>query len=365
MSLAAYCVAFASALAFVLAAVDPGTPAPGRPVTSEPGYPDESLQYLDKVHEATRSHHDDVMFLRKMMEVDYLWWPILNEPVKVKRPTVPYFDQYKEPAPVEYVENSELPFELISTMMTENTFTGSDVVFVMNAFKSAMACSVLKHVSLQALMLHALLTKFSDTIPDDERVMFEGWLANMVQVAVDKLTAMDHSQNPDQSITRVRALLVEMRRALSDSAAADMISKLHEIGMEMYAEIEKTCAVSNGEKGHYSALTSDLNREKRVEELKTHRTQLTENMREAADVHNVDIMHKYKGDIIIGTDITANDIADLDDDTMKRATAANHSQMNFLYLNLPIQILTESQWITISKSKIPISSKPTVVTQSV
>nr|BAH72646.1 ACYPI45597 [Acyrthosiphon pisum] len=181
MSFAAYCVALASALAFVSEATDPETSEPGRPVAPAPGYPDWSLQYLDDVHKATRSHDDDVMFLRKMMEMDYLWWPILNEPVKIKRPTVPYFDQYKEPGPSVFLEKNELPFDLISTMMTENTFTGSDVVYAMDAFKSAMACSVLKHVSLQALMLHNLLTKFHHEIPDDERVMFEGWLVNMIQ----------------------------------------------------------------------------------------------------------------------------------------------------------------------------------------
>ncbi|XP_022170663.1 uncharacterized protein LOC111033981 [Myzus persicae] len=359
-------------------------------------YPDRALRYLAELDDATRSHWDDVMFLQKMMEVDYLWWPILYEMVKIEVPKVLYFDHYTDPdepvdpndlldledhtdqaattvqaAPVDPAksDNSEneekivLLFALLTNLMTAKKFPGSEVKSVMKAFKSAMSCSVLKHVSLQGILHYNLEVLCLKSTQITERKMFYDWMLNMVQLSMDKLTAIDHSQDPGLPINRTRKLLAEMRKTLMAKPDPSIVHRnLFEIGSEMFDEINKTCVVPKGEDGHYSTLIADFNNDNRVEELKAHRTQLTENMREAANVKDVIIMHKNKGDINIGKNINPEGIASLDCDTLKRATGANHVQMNFLYLNLPIRTLATSQWTIISQDKLPITKPPTSTT---
>lgn len=298
------------------------------------------------------------------MEVDYLWWPILSELVIVKRPNVQYFSQYKGEKPAHDPGTPQLPFDLISTMLTENVFTGSDVLLAMGAVKSGMACSVLKHVSFQGLMFHVLLTQ--SVIPDDEQELFGEWLINMVQLAINKLTAVDHSEDPEQLITRVRKRLIDMWRMLLEKSDAT-VSKLKEMSYEMYSEIESNCPIPKEDNGPYRALVNNLNKKDIVEELKVHRTHFTETLREASKVHDVVYGIEHRGPIEIDEDITANHILNLlNIDTMKRSMFANHIQMNFFYLNIPIQTFADSLWITLSKhQKLRLPEEPSTAPQSV
>jgi len=144
-----------------------------------------------------------------------------------------------------------------------------------------------------------------------------------------------------------------MLRKLSPSKTDKITDSLNQICKEMYDKIENMCAVPKGDQGHYSALTANLSRENMTKELKLHRTQLTENMRRAPEVTDADsIVNKYRHFINISLDVNETKIADLDDVTLKRATVVNYIQMNFLYLNLPLQILPDSQWNAIFKEKL-------------
>lgn len=367
MSFATYCVVLTFALALlaeVTIAKEPESSKAAKPDKSAPeNYPNGSLQYLNELHAVTGSHQDKVLFLQRMMEVDYLWLPILSEPVIVKRLNVEYFNQYRGEEPSEYVKTTQLPFNFISNMLTVNTFTGSEVLLAMDVLKSGMVCSVLKHVSFQGLMLHVLLTKHF--ILNDERELFNEWLINMVQLAMNKLTAMDHSNDLEQLITQVYKLLIDLWRMLLGKSD-DTISKLKEIGFEMYHMIEENCSIPEGDNGPYKVLIKNINRKNIVEELKIHRTQFTENLREASKVHDVVYGIKYNGQIEIDEDITANHIINLSNmDTMKRSMFANHIQMNFFYLNLPIQTFADSLWITLSKHQKLMLPKGSTATQSV
>ncbi|XP_026811567.1 uncharacterized protein LOC113552820 [Rhopalosiphum maidis] len=312
-------------------------------VTCELQYPNETLQYLAKVEKATKSHHDSVKFLQAMMEVDYLWWPILNEKVRVKRPTVKYFNPYAKNAPDGNMEDVEvLALENITTLLQSNVFIGTDVRFTIDVIKTAIACSALKHISLEGLMLHQLMEKYSQTIPLEEKILFFKWLVDMIHVAIDKLTALDYSL---VIINQMRQHLVDLYILLLQKKTDNLNTKvLKEIGLEMFTEIDNICVKPIEGEGHYSALITDLNRIKRIEDLKAHRSLITETMRDSTDMIDLDIINKIKGTINIDKQIDANGIDALDNEVLKRAYAANYVQMNFLFSNLPVHTLTESQW---------------------
>ncbi|XP_025203884.1 uncharacterized protein LOC112600795 [Melanaphis sacchari] len=333
MSFIVHYVAFLS-LAFVV-------------VMSELQYPNESLQYLNKIDNATKSHDDNINFLKTVMEVDYLWWPILNETVRVKRPKIEYFDPYANEAPNGDLEDMEvLPLKNITTLLASNVFVGTDVQLTMDVLKTATACSVLKHISFQGIVFHHLLKKHSSTIPYEERMLFLRWLLDMVHVAVDKLAALDYSL---LLITSMHKRLAEIHLSFLNNKTDLDTESLHEIGLDMFTEINNKCVVPEGEEGHYSSLIADLNRIKRIEDLKAHRSLITETMRDSTDIIDIDIMNKIKGEIIINKNIDANGIDTLNESVLKRAYGANYVQMNFLFLNLPIYTLAESQWNTLFK----------------
>ncbi|XP_060841865.1 uncharacterized protein LOC132922392 [Rhopalosiphum padi] len=312
-------------------------------VTCELQYPNETLQYLAKVEKATKSHHDSVKFLQAMMEVDYLWWPILNEKVRVKRPTVKYFDPYAINAPDGNMEDVEvLALENITTLLQSNVLTGTDVRFTMNVLKTAMACSVLKHISLEGLVLHQLMEKYSQTIPPEEKVLFFKWLVDMIHVSIDKLTALDYSL---VLINHMRKHLVDLYILLLENKTDNLSTQvLKDIGLEMFTEINNICVKPVEEEGHYSALVTDLNKIKRIEDLKAHRSLITETLRDLTDIIDIDLINKIKGNINIDKQIDANGIDALDNEVLSRIYATNYIQMNFLFLNLPVHTLAESQW---------------------
>jgi len=209
-----------------------------------------------------------------------------------------------------------------------------------------MACAVLKRVSMQALMFDALRTKFSKTVvADDERERLRQWLLGMVKLALNKLVALNHSPDRSQPITRAYFLLDEMRHAVSGDTnrRPKGVRDLPEISSDMYNEIEQTCAVPAGEHGHYSALVTNFDKSNIDEDLKKHHTKLTDHMRNVGDLRGVELMRKNDDDINIEKNITDKDIEDLSEDKLKKATAANLMQMNFLFYNLPLQAMDELQ----------------------
>jgi len=310
-------------------------------VTCELQYPNETLQYLAKVEKATKSHHDSVKFLRAMMEVDYIWWPILNEKVRVKRPK--YFDPYVKNAPDGNMEDVEvLALENVTTLLESNVFTGTDVRFTMNVLKTAMACSALKHISLEGLMLHQLMEKYSQTIPFEEKILFFKWLLDMIHVSIEKLTALDYSL---VQINSMRQNLVDLYILLLEKKTDNLSTKvLQDIGLKMFTEIDNICVKLVEGEGHYSALITDLNSIKRVQDLKAHRSLFTETMRDSTDMIDIETINKIQGNINIDKQIDASGIDSLDNGVLKRAYAANYVQMNFLFSNLPIHTLAGSQW---------------------
>jgi len=321
-------------------------------------YQDWSLQYLNKLHKATKSHEENVIFIKNMMKVDYLWWPILSETVNVKQPTLEFYDQYSGKEPTEDKTIIVLPFEIILKLLNSNTFTGSDVMLAMDALKSGMACSVLKHVSFQGLMLYVLLTKHPD-VPEEHQKLFTRWLKEMVQLAINKLIAMEHPENTNQPITNVHELLIEMWHhninymSLEKLNATTIDTTLLDIGLKMWEEINDTCAIPTGENiGHYGTLVQNLNKKNIVEEMKVHRTQFTETLREAFEINAAEINLNFDGDIKINENISVDDFKNdlkIDRNTIIRAIYVNHIQMNFFYLNVPIQTFDDSHWIYLSK----------------
>jgi len=198
-------------------------------------------------------------------------------------------------------------------------------------------------------MFHALTFKFDENkVPDAEVTLFHKWLKNMVQLGLDKLITMDQSHDPQQPITRAYVLLTEMLRKLSENTNPDFNTRdLPEISTDMYIEIENTCVVPGNQRGQYSALVTNFNKDKMVEDLKRHRTRITEPLREAIKLHRIEAMRYSEGNIKIKDNIDNKGIFELTENTLKKATAANYFQMNFLYLNLPVQTLRKSQIETI------------------
>lgn len=338
MSVVLRCVAVAS-LAFAAVADDP--------------YPDGALKYLADVNDAIRTHADHVKFLKSVMQMDYLWSPVLNEKVSFMWPAK-NIDHYADNAPQEKVKTMALPLDTISALMADSTFAGTDVQRSMTVFRTALACSVLKHVSLETVMIHQLFTKFSVLTKLDEKKQMVGWLNHMIQLSIDKLAAVDQ---PVVSITRLRLLVAELLLTLNNPDAPLNIDDLHDIGFDMYKTLDEMCVVPDDE-GHYGELLRDLNRTRTVEDLKTHRTLFTDSMRGASEVKDVEIMQQYSGLIEIDLKINLDDVKELNVDVLKRATAANYIQMVFWFMNFPIQTLAESQWVTLSKLRQPNVNDP-------
>jgi len=143
----------------------------------------------------------------------------------------------------------------------------------------------------------------------------------------------------------MRKHLVDLYILLLENKTDNLSTQvLKDIGLEMFTEINNICVKPVEEEGHYSALVTDLNKIKRIEDLKAHRSLITETLRDLTDIIDIDLINKIKGNINIDKQIDANGIDALDNEVLSRIYATNYIQMNFLFLNLPVHTLAESQW---------------------
>ncbi|CAH1708228.1 unnamed protein product [Aphis gossypii] len=314
-------------------------------VTSDLQYADTSLECLNQIDIATRPHSERIKFLQEIMETDYLWWPILNERVRVKQIT--YHNQYME-FNEETMYNEVLALESVSNLLASKAFPASDVNFTMEVIKTATVCSALKHISFQGLMLFQLLHKVT-TIEPLEKLLFVMWMVDMVYVVIDKLTTMNDTE-PLLLLNSMRVGLIHLHRSILEKVPNLNFEFLHKVGEEMFNEVTKLCVKEAEKDGYYKALVTNLNRTKWVDSLKTHHVLITEYLNDSNDMAEIDTIKLFKGPIDINVNIDVNGIAKLEEGVLKRAYGANFVQSNFLFENLTVHTLIKSQWKTILRS---------------
>lgn len=323
-------------------------------VTSDMQYSYASLDCLDQIDIETRPHWERIKLLQEIMEIDYLWWPILVERVRVKQIT--YHNQYEE-FKEENVEPVEvLALENISNLFASKAFPAKDVKFTMEVVKTAMVCSALKHISFQGLVFYKLLKDV--TIERMEKLLFVMWMVDMVYVVIDKLTTMNDAE-PLLLLNSMRVGLIHLHRSILKEETEKLdIEFLHKVGKKMFDEVEKVCVKAAQGDGYYKALVTNLNRIKWVDDLKAHHVLITEYLNDSTDIVDIDRIHEFKGPINIKDDIDVFGITQLNEPELKRAYGANFVQTNFLFGNLPVHTLIESQWKPIIESEERYKAPP-------
>lgn len=316
-------------------------------VTSDLQYSNASLECLDQIDIATRPHWERIKLLQEMMEVDYLWWSILDERVRVKQ--IIYHNQYEE-FKGEIIYDEVLALENISNLFASKAFPAKDVKFTMEVVKTAMVCSALKHISFQGLVLYQLLHKVT-TIERIEKLLFIMWMVDMVYVVIDKLTTMNDAE-PLLLLNSMRVGLIHLHRSILKEETGELdIEFLQKVGEEMFNEVKKVCVKSAEEEGYYKTLVTNLNRTKWVDDLKAHHVLITEYLNNSTDMVDIDTTKDFKGPIEIEDNIDVDGITKLKEPELKRAYGANFVQTNFLFGNLPVHTLIESQWKVILESE--------------
>lgn len=321
-------------------------------VTSDMQYSYASLDCLDQIDIETRPHWERIKLLQEIMEVDYLWWPILDERVRVKQ--IMYHNQYEEFK--EEVYDEVLALENISNLFASKAFPAKDVKFTMEVVKTAMVCSALKHISFQGLVFYKLLREVP--IERMEKLLFVMWMVDMVYVVIDKLTTMNDAE-PLLLLNSMRVGLIHLHRSILKEETEELdIEFLHKVGKKMFNEVEKVCVKAAQGDGYYKALVTNLNRTKWVDDLKAHHVLITEYLNDSTDIVDIDTMNELKGKIEIKDDIDVFGITELKEPELKRAYGANFVQTNFLFGNLPVHTLIESQWKPIIESEERYKAPP-------
>lgn len=332
-------------------------------VTSDLQYSNASLQCLDQIDIATIPHWKTVKFLQTMMKVDYLWWSVLDERVRVKE--IIYYNQYGE-FKEETKYHEVLALENISELLSSKALPAKDVKFTMEVVKNAMVCSALKHISFQGLVLYQLLLTVT-SIERMEKLLFVMWMVDMVNVVIEKLTTLN-----DTELLLLFNIMHEdlnhLHRSILKEETSELdIEFLQIVGKEMFNEVKKLCVIAAEGEGYYNALVTNLNRTKWIDDLKAHHVLITEIMYDSTDIVDIDTTRSIKGPIEINNNIDADSIAELDEPELKRAYGANFVQTNFLFENLPVHTLIASQWKTIhdteERYKAPVTDDSPVNSQ--
>lgn len=294
------------------------------------------------------AYDKDFLFLEKVAENDALWEPVLREKVIMKRTSrtlspVQHVDRYTTRAkPEANVTTHVDPFHELLELFHMNVMVGTHVAFVAVAVRNALVCTVLKHVSMQALVLHWLIAADPAAVAVASVIR---WLEHMVRQAADKLVAFGQRV---PAVARTHEHVLKLMLPHADITG----NALHTLAEEMYADMEKCCVAPANGHSHYNTVVRELKRKRTLEDLNYLHGQLVdENVKGLEDLDSIEQIVKYSGELMLEDNIMPEGFANLGPEELRKVAIINRIQMNYLMLNLPIKAMAEPQWSNLFKLK--------------
>lgn len=278
----------------------------------------------------------ELAFIENMMINDPLWEQVIQKRVKVPPPVkiVNHFAvEQPRPDPGTAPALVVNPLNEVIKLMLANVKRGTEVAFVMESIRRAVACSITQHVSMQAFLLHWLY----EAEPTSKALPYvTEWLKQMTQLAVDKLTAVDWS------MPAVALLYRHTIELLQDPSANN---RLNEIGKSVLLEADAVCAQNDG-----SGVFAEL-----IVNLKTYMTEIQlgeveymmandDDIKGLPELNKVKLMIRDHGSLTIDNNVDAAGLGRLSTDELKKMMTVNRVKMNYVYKNLPVAALAVSQW---------------------
>lgn len=286
--------------------------------------------------DAVTRYERELKFIEDMMIDDLLWEQITQKRVKMPPPVKPvdhFAAENPQPKPETAPHLVVNPFNEAVKLMSTNGKCGTDVAFVAESVRRAVACSVTQHVSMQAFLLHRLYAAepASKALP-----YVTGWLKQMTQLAVDKLTAVDWS------IPAVGVLDRHVRELLRN---ADANNRLNEIGENVLLEADAVCARDDG-RGVYAELIVNLKASMTDEQIATLEYMMAndDDVRGLPELNEVKLMQRDHGLLTVDDNVDPSGLGRLSTDELKKMLTVNRVKMNYLYKNLPLTALAPTQW---------------------
>ncbi|XP_025414280.1 uncharacterized protein LOC112686281 [Sipha flava] len=306
----------------------------GAALTATPG--DDT----DRVDPAAK-YDANLEFLKNVARHDALWAPVLREKVKVTGTLTEHVNRYTTTEKLNPVVEAVDPFLELVKVMKSNALVGTKVLFTVVAIRNALACTVLKHLSIQALALHRLILANHHVVavPHVTR-----WLEHMVRLVLNKLAALGYRL---PIVAQAHHHITMLLLPNADPKNND----LYKMATDMYAEIENRCAAPT--EGHYWTVVQELKHERTVDELYYLQAQLKDkNIAGLEDLDRIDQIVKYNGELELkDEDIRKDWLEKMGPTDLRKLATINRIQMNYLILNLPINALVETQWSNLFKLK--------------
>lgn len=279
----------------------------------------------------------ELKFIENMLINDSLWEQIIQIRVKVP-PPVTIVDHFAastppQPKPGEAPTVVVSPFAEAVKLMTTHTKCGTDVAFVTESVRRAVACSVAQHVSMQAFLLHRLYV----AEPTSKALPYvTGWLKQMTQLAVDKLTAVDWS------MPAVGQLYRHAQELLRN---ADANNRLNELGESVLLEADAVCARDKG-RGVYAELIVNLKSSMTKEQLGALEYMMAndDDVKGLSELNDMKLMHRDHGLLTVDDNVDPAGLGSLSTGELKKIMTVNRARMNYLYKNLSVAGLATSQW---------------------
>lgn len=282
-------------------------------------------------------YKSNVDFIKAMMLKDQYWYRIIRHSVIMPFMSDRHINHFEAPpnrAGEVMVVN---PFKKIVDLMTQKTMMNTEVELVMEAVKNALLCSILRHVSLQTLLLEQIIIKEEERVTN---VTITKWVKSMAQLAVDKLTAVE---KPAQIINKLHFHLMHLLTPNKTLKEND----LKTINAELYDESAQVCHCP-GETGLFRTFIEEFSQPITVEKLKNLESLNTyENVKDFANIHNLAGLEHPHGKLNISPDIKPNEFGDLDLGELKKAFVVNRVWMHHTLLNLGLKSLASQQWTNI------------------
>lgn len=310
----------------------------------------------------------ELKFIEDMMIDDLLWEQIIQKRVKIPPPVVPvnHFAEEQPPRPDSGAAPALVvsPFDEVVKLMSANSKCGTDVAFVAESVRRAVACSVSQHVSMQAFLLHHLYA----AEPKSKALPYvTGWLKQMTQLAVDKLTAVDWSMpavgllhrhalellrnadanhEHDESVLPEAYANVRLDKLLEIVLPeADAHERLAELGESVLLEADAVCARADG-RGVYAELIANLKSSATDEQLGKLEYMMANNddVQGLPELNELKLMQRDHGSLTVDDNVDPAGLGRLSADELKKMLTVNRVMMNYLYKNLPVAALATSQW---------------------
>lgn len=290
------------------------------------------------------TYEDRLRFLENTMLKDKFWRPVLKEKVKMRPKPDVHLEQLDNAPEEERAAPAVtvIPMLEIATLMIERKFIGTEVAYAYEATRNAMACSLLKHNSMQGFLVHHLIAREPTSLVLPHVLK---WLEQMLRISMDKLAAIDlRVQVIGHMHNEVMGMMDEDGNLdLNDDDLTN--NNLHALSTGMYNELAKGCALDTNMPGYYRSLVTDLKRSMTADELKSLEKLIAEEeLKGVPSLSNIYEINEYHGSLRIPEDIEPEGFETLNDIEIKKILSINRLKMNFVYLNLPVQSLAGSQW---------------------